>query len=129
MNQSFTGVFYSLIIVKKKMKEPKAQAPVQRRTNQKATDDGKGNLSERSELMLTYRRKKLEIQDYALLAPPKDLLVVGRLSQPKLIQKFIHNYEILSFPGHKKELPTNLDNLKTYDANIGYIIKWNFTTC
>jgi len=60
--------------------EPKAQTPIHRRTNWKATDDGKGNLSERSELMLTYRRKKLEIWDYARLVPPKDLPVVGRLS-------------------------------------------------
>ena len=59
--------------------EPKAQASVQRRTNWKASDDGKGNLSERSELMLTYRRKKLEIWDYARLVPPKNLLVDGAL--------------------------------------------------
>jgi len=30
--------------------------------------------------MLTYRRKKFEIWDCALLAPTKDLVVVGRLS-------------------------------------------------
>jgi len=30
--------------------------------------------------MLTYRRKKIEIWDCALLVPPKDLIVVGRLS-------------------------------------------------